>query len=144
VSGSSETWLATMAIATAAMAMVQIAVLVGVFAYGARLIKRIESLVGQVQEDLKPISANLTAVSQDAARVASMATLQAERADRLLSDFTTRLDETMTLVQGAIVAPAREGYALVAGVKAALAAFRDLRNGARRRGRLEEDDALFI
>jgi hypothetical protein len=52
------------------------------------------------------------------------------------------VDETVTVVQGAIITPVREGAALMAGFRAAMAALRELRD-ARRRG-VDEDDALFI
>jgi hypothetical protein len=70
---------------------------------------------------------------------------QLERADKVVDDLATRADATISLVQNALVAPAREGIALVSGLKAALASVRDMRE--RRsgpQGRAEDEDALFI
>jgi hypothetical protein len=139
VTDGSDVFLGIIAGSTAVMALIQ----VGAIVYGGRVMKRVERLLEQVQTEIRPISANLTAVSRDAAHAASLAATQVERADQLFSDFSRRLDETMTIVQGAIVAPVREGSAVLAGLKAALAALRELRDPARRR-RVDDDDALFI
>jgi hypothetical protein len=46
------------------------------------------------------------------------------------------------MVQSSIVAPAREGRAMMSAFKAALQVLRDLRRG--RQGRGDDEDALFI
>ena len=85
-------------------------------------------------------------MAEEASRTVALATAQAQKVDRLVTDLTRRVDETSALVQQAIVTPAREGMAIIAALKAGLAAFRgfgDFRGG--RPGRpSEEDDALFI
>lgn len=135
----SDLFLGIIAISTVVMAAVQI----GAIVYGGRLVKRVESLLHEVQAEIRPVSSNLTAISRDAARAASLAAAQVERADKLFADLTRRIDETVTVVQGAIVAPVREGIAVLAGLRAAVAALRELREQTGRRG-VEEDDALFI
>jgi phosphate/sulfate permease len=143
VTDSAQTFLGIIAVSVAVMAIVQVGLLFGLMVYGGRLVKRMESLAQQVQDQIGPLSANLTAITRDAARAASLAAAQVERADRLFADFAHRVDDTMTIVQGAIVRPVREGVAVAAGLKAALAALRELRNPSRRRP-VDEDDALFI
>lgn len=135
----SDLFLGVIAVSTAMMALVQI----GAIIYGGRLVRRMETILRQVQEEIRPVSANLSAFSRDAARAASLAASQVERADKLFAEFAERIDETISIVQGAIVAPLREGVAVIAGLKAVLAALRELREPARRRG-VEDDDALFI
>jgi hypothetical protein len=55
------------------------------------------------------------------------------------------VDETTTVLQEAIVTPAREGLAIVAAVKAGLAALRGMRDLGAGNGRhAEEEDPLFI
>jgi hypothetical protein len=135
--------LGIIAASTAVMALIQVGTLLGALIYGGRLVKRMESLLQQVQEEIRPVSANLSAISRDATRAASLAAAQVERADRLFADLAVRIDETAALVQSAIVTPVREGAALVAGFKAAMAALRELRDTARRRT-VDDDDALFI
>jgi hypothetical protein len=57
----------------------------------------------------------------------------------------TRADQAAAALQAAVVAPVREARALLAGLGAGFAAFRELRQEARARaGRADEDEALFI
>lgn len=132
-------FLGVIALATLVMASIQ----VGAILMGARLAKRVDRLADQVEHEIKPLLANLTEVSQNAVRASSLAVEQVERADKMFANVATRVDETFTLVQTAIVAPAREGRAIVSAVRAAAAAFREMR-AARKRARAEEEDALFI
>jgi len=132
-------FLGVIALATLVMAGVQ----VGVVVFALRLAKRVDALANQVEHEIKPLVANLTEVSQNAVRASSLAAAQVERADRLFADLTRRVDETITLVQTAIIGPAREGRAIISAVRAAVAAFRELR-AARARARVEDEDALFI
>jgi hypothetical protein len=54
------------------------------------------------------------------------------------------VDETLTQVQQAIVAPAREGLAMMAGVRAAFNALRGGPAPGHAHQRAEEEDPLFI
>ena len=78
--------------------------------------------------------------------MSALATAQVERVDQLFGDLSRRAEQTMTVVQQAIVTPAREGAALFSALRSTLAAIRGLRgNGSGRPPRgVEEDDALFI
>jgi len=131
--------LGVIALATLVMAAVQ----VGAAVFAARVAKRVDRLADQVEREIKPLVANLTEVSQNAVRASALAVAQVERTDRLLATVTERVDETFTLVQTAIIAPAREGRAIIAALRAAVAAFRKLR-AAGARSRVEDEDALFI
>jgi hypothetical protein len=55
-----------------------------------------------------------------------------------------RIDDTAGVRQRAIVRPAREGFALLAGLRAGLALLRGKRQPSTGPGRFEEEDALFI
>src|SRR5207253_10939084 len=66
--------------------------------------------------DALPICAN--AIAEEASKTASIATAQAQKIDRLVTDLTRRVDETSLVIQEAVIRPAREGLALVAAVKA--------------------------
>lgn len=136
---SAQVFLGLIALATLVMAALQ----VGAVVFATRLAKRVEQLTDRIEHDIKPLLANLTQASEHAAHASSLAAQQVERADRLFADTANRIDETFALVQAAVVAPAREGRAIVSGVRAAIAAFRELR-AARARSRMEEEDALFI
>lgn len=127
--------------ATLAIAIAQI----GVMVVAGRLARRVERLAEQVDRDLKPIFGHLNAIGRDASRAAALATAQMERADQLFSDLVVRIELTLNSLQTAIGAPAREGRALLTGLRAAIQALRELRQeGRARQSRSEDEDALFI
>jgi len=140
VNDSNQTFLAIIAAATALMALIQIGALVML----ARVAAQVRDLVGTVQKDLRPLIARATAVADEAHKTAVLGTLQAQKIDQLVTDLTRRVDETSLIIQDAIVTPAREGMAIVAGVKAALGALRGLRDMRGRTGAVDDEDALFI
>ena len=135
-------FLGIIALAVSVMAAIQ----VGVVIVGARLARRVESIAAQVDREIKPLIVNLTTVSHEAARAAELAAVQVERADALFADLAERVESTAQTLQSYILAPAREGMALVRGVRAALGALRDMRAavGPSRGARHDEDDPLFI
>jgi hypothetical protein len=63
--------------------------------------------------------------------------------DRLFGDLAHRVDDATRLVQSTLLAPLREGRALLAAVGAALGAMRDMRP-IREEPLPADDDALFI
>ena len=138
----SGVFLGIIALAVTVMAVVQ----VGVIVFGARLARRVESLADQLDRDIKPLIANLNVVGQEAARAAELATAQVQRVDQLFGDIALRVEETADSLQTAIIAPAREGMALVQGVKAAFAALKEIRSatGPSRAASHDEEDPLFI
>jgi hypothetical protein len=81
-------------------------------------------------------------VAADAARVSGIAAVQAERVDAMLTDLADQVEQGVAQVRDAVMAPAREGLALVTGLRAALNALRGVRRG--RPSRAEDEDALFI
>jgi len=131
-------FLGIIAIATLTMAVVQ----VGVIVAAGRMAKRVERLADQVEQEIKPLFVHANAIGRDASRAVSLAAAQVERADRLFADVAQKIEQILTLAQTALIAPAREGRAVMSGIRAAIAALRN-RGGARRR-RSEDDDALFI
>ena len=114
--------------------------------YAARMAKRLETVVTRVEKDIQPIVERLTAVSEEAVRMSQLATQQVERVDLLFGDLSRRAEQTMVVVQQAIITPARESAALFSALRSTFAAIRGLRgNGSGRPPRgVEEDDALFI
>ena len=79
-----------------------------------------------------------------ASRTATIATIQAQKIDRLLTDLAVRIDETAGVVQHAIITPAREGMAIVAALKAGLGVLRGFRERPRHGRAADEEDPLFI
>jgi len=140
VNESSQMSLGIIAAATAIMALVQIGAIIVL----ARVAMQVRDVATTIQKDLRPLIARANAIADEASKTAALATAQAQKFDRLVTDLTRRVDETSAVIQHAILTPAREGMALVAGLKAGLAALRGLRDLRGRPGRVEEEDALFI
>jgi len=146
VNGSSEIWLAVIAVAVAIMAVIQ----VGMVVAGLRAARRIGRIATELESGVKPLIAHLTTASSEASRAATMAAAQVERFDVLVSDFSNRIDQTLTTAQRFVTGPAREGMAIVAGVRAAVSALQGLREASRRRSAVrsaageEEEESLFI
>lgn len=137
----SNVFLAVIAIATLVMALIQ----VGAIIAALRLAKQTQQLIASVHQDVKPLIARANAIAEEASRTVALATVQAQKVDRLVTDLSVRVEQTAAIVQDAIVTPAREGLAIVAAIRASLGALRTLREadpGARRTS--EEEDPLFI
>jgi hypothetical protein len=139
VNGWTQVFLGIIAVATLAIAIVHIVVLVA----AGLVARRIAHLIDQVEGELKPLFGHLQTIVRDAGRAASMASAQVDRADRLLTDLGQRIEQTVTAVQASVVQPLREGRALFNAFRAGLTVIRDMRSGSRR-GRAEDEDALFI
>jgi predicted PurR-regulated permease PerM len=135
-----QVFLGIIAIATLVMAMVQ----VGFIIYGWSVARRVSRLLDQLDTELKPILANLNAMARDASRASSMAVAQVERVDRMFTDLTTRIEETASTVQRAIMTPLREGAAVMAGIRAAMAILKDATSRSGSSARSDDEDALFI
>ena len=135
-----DVFLGVIAVATLAIAVAQIGVIIA----AGLLARRVAHMVDQFERDVKPLFGQLNAMGADAARAVALATAQVERADKLFSDVASRVEQTLTVVQGVMGAPAREGLAWLVAFRAALQAIRDLRAGRTRRGRGDDEDALFI
>ena len=132
-------FLSVIAVATFVSAVIQIGVLVA----AGRLAMRMNRLADRVERELKPVFGHLDSIGRDAARAASLAAVQVERADGLIADVVQRVEHTRDAMQTAVATPAREGTAILAGFRAAISALRDGRSG-RPRTRGEDEDALFI
>ena len=136
-----EVFLGIIALATLTMAAIQ----VGVIVYGMGVARRVDKLLTQVEQEMKPLADSLTTIARDAARISSLAAGQVDRVDRLVNDITVRLEQTATTLQDAILRPLRDGAAIMTGVKAAIEVIRELtRRPGAVRSRAEDEDALFI
>ena len=118
-----ELFLGIIAFSVLIMALVQ----VGAIFAGIRLARRVDQIAVQLDHDIKPLLANLTALSNEAARAAALAAKQAERLDRVFGELVQRVDETLRAAQDFVTGPARQGMAIMSGVKAVLEAFRGMR-----------------
>jgi hypothetical protein len=137
----SEVFLGIIALATLAMAVLQIGAALAV----SRLARDAQKTFTSVQDDVKPLIAKVSALADEANKTASLAKVQAEKIDVLVTTLTRRIDETSVVVQQAVMTPAREGLAILAAVRAGLGALRGFRDMAPGQGRhAEDEDPLFI
>lgn len=136
-----EVFLGIIALATLTMASIQVAVMV----YGWTVTRRVNRMLVRVEQDMKPVVESLASIARDAARISSLAKGRVEHVDRLVTDVTTRMEETAATVQEVVLKPLRDGAAAMAGLKAAMDAFKDLsRPNKAKRPSTDEDDPLFI
>jgi len=144
VTETGELFLGIIAFAVVVMAALQVA---AIFA-GIRLARRVDALATQIDQEIKPLIANLTALSSEAARAASLAARQAERLDRVFGEMLERVDKTLAAAHQFVTGPARQGMAIMSGAKAVLDMFRSLRESSRRRAApraaMDEEESLFI
>ena len=101
----------------------------------------------RVEREIGPLAERLASVADNLQQATSLAAVQVERVDRLLSSATRRAEETMSLVQGALVGPLREGLAVIAAIRGVVGAFRSFRGGdggTRGTSRFDDEDPLFI
>jgi hypothetical protein len=144
VTPTGELFLGIIAFAVVMMAVIQVAAIVA----GIRLAKRVDQLATQLDQDIKPLLASLTALTSEAARTAALAAKQVERFDRLFAEMSDRVDQTLAAAQAFVTGPARQGMAIFAGVSALIDSFRGLREASRRRQAsrpaVDEEESLFI
>jgi len=134
-------FLGVIALSVLVMAVIQVAAIV--FALSAA--RRIGAAADRIERDLRPVVQNLQAITADAAKATSLTVAQMERADRLVGDVTRRLDHLLSFLPG-VLGPAGKGVAFLGGLKAVLAAIREIRRAARSRKRptrAADKDAFF-
>jgi ribosomal protein L17 len=136
----SDVFLGTIAVATLLMALIQVGAIIAIL----RLARQAQRTMTELQRDVKPLIAKATEVAAEASRTATIATAQAEKIDRLLTDVAQRVDQTAGIVQQAIITPAREGMAIIAALKAGLSALQGFRERPRHSRTADEEDPLFI
>jgi hypothetical protein len=147
-------FLGVIALATLVMATIQVGVIVAVariarqtqqaMAKAQDTLTTAQQAITSVREEIRPLISSASAIAEEASTAATLATAQVHKVDRLVTDLTSRIDETSTLVQQAIITPAREGLAIIAAVRATLGALRAGADWRRRTSRSEEEDPLFI
>jgi hypothetical protein len=144
VTDTGELFLGIIAFAVLIMAAIQVVAIIA----GIRLAKRVDHMAVQLDQEIKPLIANLTTLSSEAARAAALAAKQAERLDRVFGEMVHRVDETLAAAQEFVTGPARQGMAIMAGVKAVIDSFRGMREATRRRTAVrptvEDEESLFI
>ncbi|MCY3844700.1 MAG: hypothetical protein OXH69_14290 [Acidobacteria bacterium] len=114
--------LGVIAAATAVMAVVQVAMLV----CGVLLSRRVNRLIELVEQELRPVVDRVGTLSDDAARLSSLAIGRIERVDQAFERLTARIDEMLKTARNVVAEPARQGMILAHVLRAGLAALRNL------------------
>jgi hypothetical protein len=135
-----DVFLGVIAVATLAIAIAQIGVIIA----AGMMARRVGRMVEQIERDVKPLFGHLNAIGSDASRAVALATAQVERADKIFADVAVRVEQTLNAVQDSIGRPARQGRAMMGAFRAALQALREVRSARARHGRGDDEDALFI
>jgi hypothetical protein len=136
-----EVFLGVIAVATLAIAITHIVVIVA----ASIVVRRVTRLIDHAERELTPVFLQFQTIAQEATRAAALAGAQVERADRVFADIAQRIEQTVTAIQASILAPINEGRALVSAFRAGLRAILGVSGQRRtRRGRSEDEDALFI
>jgi hypothetical protein len=140
---ANDVFLGLIALGVLVMAAIQ----VGAIVFALRAARRVEGVLTQLQQDVRPIVANLQAMSADAARTTAKVAGQVDRLETLLTDMSKKIDQTASAVQQTVLVPVREAMSVVQGIKAAIGSILGGVGGAPRRkspATSEEEDALFI
>jgi two-component sensor histidine kinase len=142
VSGASDVFLGLIALAAVVIAGVQ----VGLIVVAVRLVNRVDALSMQFDREIAPLAEKLRRVADHLQHATGLAAVQIERLDRLFAGASKRADETMSLVQSAVVGPIREGLAVVAALRGVIGAVRAFRRGgpSRAPAKFDDEDPLFI
>jgi hypothetical protein len=134
-------FLGVIAVSTLLMALIQIGAVVATL----RVTRETQKMLTTVQQDVRPLIAKATAIVEDASKTVALATAQVQKVDTLVTDLTRRVDETASIVQKAIVTPAREGLAIFAAIRTGLGALKGIGGFPSRQGRhADDEDPLFI
>ena len=131
-------FLGVIALAILTIAVVHVALIVAI----AMLARQVTRTVQQIERDVQPILAQVSAIARDVSRTAALAGAQMERVDQVFAQIAKRLDEAVQVIHGIVTGPAGRGVAFAAAFRTALGLLRDFRR--RRRARQDEEDALFI
>ncbi len=146
MSQTGELYLGIIALAVLIMALIQ----VGAIVAGVLLARRVQQLTRQVEQDIKPLIANLTGMSSEAARAAALAARQVERLDQVFGEMASRVDQTLSMAQDFVAGPARQGTGDSERRSSAMTeALRGIREASRRRqatrqSAVDDEESLFI
>ena len=133
--------LVVMAIALVVMAAVQVAGIVAAL----RVARQISATTDELRREVRPLLDQVRRIADEAERASRLATSQMARVDRLLESVALNVEETVGVVQAALVGPLRQGAAIVGAVRTALSVLRSWqRQRPRRVVREDADDAMFV
>ena len=138
-----DLYLGLIALGVLVMATIQVVAMV----VAIRTARSVGEMAARFEQDVRPIMVNLQKVSEEAARASAQAAAQVDRLDALVSGIARRVEDTAATLQQTILQPARDGLALLSGLKSVIASFREPRGSSEskeRTGPRESQDDLFI
>jgi hypothetical protein len=139
VTDSGSLFLGVIAASVFVMALLQLAAIV----FLARYAKRLLAISEDLQREIKPLAAKVSAIADDAQRATALAAKQIERIDVVVSDLSRRIHDTTSAVQSIVTGPLRQGTFVVSALRGILTALLTTKPGPRPE-RDDEDDALFV
>lgn len=123
-----DIFLGVIAVSVLVMAIVQVVLAMGAW----RAATKTAQVAKQLEQEVKPMLANLQAMSADLARTSALVTMQVERLDQLTTNVARRVEDTTASLQALILTPVKEAFAFLHGIKSAVAALGALRPPRRR------------
>ena len=139
MSDSGNIWLGVIGVSVLLMAVLQLGAVLFLARYAMRLMRITEDL----QSEIKPLVAKVSAIADEAQRATALAAKQVERIDALVGDVTRRVHETTSAIQSVVTGPVRQGTVFVSALRGMLTALLTSKP-ERRFERDEEEDALFV
>ena len=110
-----DLWLGVIAVAVSAMAVSQVALAIA----GIRAARQLQALALRLEQDIKPLLGQVQALAADVARTSTLAATQIERVDAMTLRLSGLVDEATSALSLGILAPLRDGLALVRALVAA-------------------------
>lgn len=168
-----EFWIGVFSIVAAIALVVQVAILIALFLQLKNTTESLNRVVNELNTRMGPIltrtqilldetQPRIAAMVEDASQVVYLTKLQAQKADRLLTEVSDRLrgqlvradrilTGTLEAVEDAGISmkrnfwgPVQKASALIQGIKVGLDVLRSRRGGDPARETVEQEDELFI
>jgi hypothetical protein len=143
VNESATVFLGVMAVSLAVMAIIQVALIVA----GILAIRKLGAVADELRREIAPLMDKVNRIADDASRMTSLAALQVERVDQFMATTTTRVDQTLGVVQNLLSGPVRQSTVLIAAFRAAMAAFRGWQEHKARStpdAAVDDEDTWFV
>ncbi len=116
-------FLAILAISTLVLAVVQ----AGIAIAGFVLARRFTAALSKMEQATMPLLSRVDAMATEGLSALESVRDQLSRVERVSSDVMNRIDHTSQRLQSYVMAPARQGVALLAGARAVMQVFRKTR-----------------
>jgi len=142
VNESATIFLGIMAVSLAVMAFVQIWLIIA----GLRVAQKLGLAIDDIRREMRPLMDKVNRIADEAGRATSLARQQVERVDEFMATASSRINDTLVILQGVVSGPVRQGAVVMSVMRAAMAAFRQwqTRKAPGTPRDPDEDDAWFV